>query len=790
MRAAPLWRHALLGCLAIGLALAPALTLPAGWPLALAGVAAGLMLLHRRGGLAPLPLVATCALALFAGLGVGDWRLRALDGRALAGPEGERVHAVGFAVDAPRELAGATRFTLQTPQGRVGVAVDRPVGSLPIGSRVAVTGLLRAVEPWLADLARRRGWREELHAHGVRRLPGGRDGLAGTLDLARERADAGIGAGLDAGQASLARGFVLGQDESIAPIVRDTFRRSGLAHLLAVSGQNVMLLAVLAGVLLAALGLPPRVRLLCIVLAIAVYVPIAGGGPSIQRAAVMGVAAIVAGLLGRAADRAWAVLAAAALTLLLNPLAATDVGWQLSFAAVIGIALWARRLATLLAERLAGTSGAAGRRRRLRARLARPVAEAAGITAAATLATAPLIAHTFGTFSVVSLPANLAVAPAVAPVMWLGMVAAALGQVPALPTEPLAHLSGPLLDYIAAVARVGSAPAWSSLPVSKPGVAATIGLYAALGAGMPPLLGALERRRAGTLARSRRLRLTLVAAAAGLLLLLLPGHAGDGWRASPPIRGRLRITALDVGQGDAILLQQPARQPLLIDTGPPGAGLVATLRGLGVDRVDTVLITHPHLDHYGGFGSLVDSVPVRRLVLGRPVPVAAAEARSDSIPVVRVGTGSVLRQGRLRLDVLYPPAGVVPSDPDPNASSLVVEAHFGPWSALLTGDAEQEASGLEPGPFDVLKVAHHGSSDTGLEQLLERSGPRLALISVGLDNDYGHPDADTLTTLAAHGVCALRTDLDGDVGVEVGAGGLRAFAEHGIDGARPGCAGL
>ena len=119
----------------------------------------------------------------------------------------------------------------------------------------------------------------------------------------------------------------------------------------------------------------------------------------------------------------------------------------------------------------------------------------------------------------------------------------------------------------------------------------------------------------------------------------------------------------------------------------------------------------------------------------------------------------------------------------------MVQAGFGPWSALLPGDAEQEATHLRPGPFDVLKVAHHGSTDAELGELLDTSAPRLALIDVGADNDYGHPDADTLVELERHGVCVLRTDLDGDVGAELGPAGLTAFAEHGIDG-RPGCAGL
>ena len=192
--------------------------------------------------------------------------------------------------------------------------------------------------------------------------------------------------------------------------MREDFRRSGLAHLLAASGQNVMLLAALALALLAAAGLG-RARLLVVLALIALYVPLAGAGPSIQRAGVMGAAGIVAGLAGRPASRWYALLLAAAVTLAINPRAAGDPGWQLSFAAVVAIlALAARVRDALVARRVPGA-----------------LAEAMALTFSATLGTAPLIAFHFGRVSLVSLPANLLAAPAVAPIMWLGMIAAAIG---------------------------------------------------------------------------------------------------------------------------------------------------------------------------------------------------------------------------------------------------------------------------------------------------------------------------------------------------------------------------
>jgi competence protein ComEC len=256
----------------------------------------------------------------------------------------------------------------------------------------------------------------------------------------RERATAGLGRGMPAREAELARGFVLGEDERVDAATAEDFRRSGLSHLLAVSGQNVVLLALLAMPVLGALGIPLRERLVWVLGLIAVYVPLAGAGPTIQRAAVMGAAGLLATLSGRRASRIYALGLALAVTLAIDPGVASDVGWQLSFAAVVGIFL----LTSPLREALAARIGSRGWRRAL--------AEGAAVTIAATLATAPLIAFHFGTISTTTLVANLLALPAVAPAMWLGMLAAAGSQVPGFPVEALNAVNAPLLAYIAQVA--------------------------------------------------------------------------------------------------------------------------------------------------------------------------------------------------------------------------------------------------------------------------------------------------------------------------------------------------
>jgi competence protein ComEC len=262
----------------------------------------------------------------------------------------------------------------------------------------------------------------------------------GHRDQIRARAERALDSGMPTREAALARGFVLGEDERIDPATVEDFRRAGLSHLLAVSGQNVALLALLAMPLLALLGMPLRARLLWIVAAIAIYVPLAGGGPSIVRAGVMGVLTLLATFAGRRASRLYALAIAAIVTLAIDPRIGADIGWQLSFAAVLGILAIAQPLRRAIASWL-GSGAMRG-----------ALAEGMAVTVAATLATAPLIAFHFGELSSVSLFANLLALPAVAPAMWLGMLSSIGAQVPGFPVAAPNAIAAPLLAYIAAVA--------------------------------------------------------------------------------------------------------------------------------------------------------------------------------------------------------------------------------------------------------------------------------------------------------------------------------------------------
>ena len=601
----------------------------------------------------------------------------------------------------------------------------------------------------------------------------------------RDRAEAALGRGMPPREAALARGFVLGEDEEVDPATTEDFRRAGLSHLLAVSGQNVALLALLAMPLLAALGMPLRTRLLWVLGLIAVYVPLAGAGPSIQRAGIMGGLSVLATLAGRRASRLYGLVFAAVVLLALEPGVAADVGWQLSFAAVLGILL----LATPLRRAILARIGKHGWRRAL--------ADGAAMTIAATLATAPLIVFHFEEFSTTTLAANLLALPAVAPAMWLGMLAAAAGQVPGLPVEALNALDAPLLAYIAQVAAWCGRPSWASLHVhlGLGGLAASYVLLAGAAIAtqriarhrqlrtfrrsQPRVPADLTDRGRGLIRIAKQTStagggVAALVAVAALGVVALMGGKVSGAAGSTEFG--LRVSVLDVGQGDAILLQPRGATAVLVDGGPPGDGIAAELRDAGVDRLGAAIVTHDQSDHAGGVRDLLGTMPIERVYFGVLRRSTLARVHAAGIATARLARGGELRDGRLRLDVLWPPRELLAGPhrgEDPNRLAIVALARWRGFSILLTADAEAETTPLDPGPVDVLKVAHHGSDDAGLGALLDRTRPRLAAISVGAGNPFGHPTPGTLATLAAHDVPVLRTDLDGTVTIDVSRAGFR-----------------
>ena len=730
-------RHLLLAALVAGLLAGPSSSA------ALAAAGALLLLAVRDAALLLGALV-----ALLAGAVLADARLAALERSALAlGSVTARVTLL----EHPRTRSFDTRVAAVRLHGervllKAPARVRWPRAVAP-GAIIDVEGRLVALGPRDAH-ERRRGAHALLVAAAVRATGRRRGGVLGALDGVRARSERALTSGVPAPQGALARGMVLGQDAALTDDVRDDFRATGLAHLVAASGANVMLLAALVLALGALAGLGLSARLWLAIALVAAYVPLAGAGPSIQRAGVMGVAGLVAALAGRPSSRWYALLLAAALTLAWNPRAAADAGWQLSFAAVLAMLALVPRLRARLA--------AAG--------MPRAITDVLAVTAAATLGTAPLIALHFERLALVSLPANLLAAPAVAPVMWLGTIAGALGQVAPALAQPVAVLAALALGYLTWLADRLAVLSFAEIAVPSPGPPGVLAMYAAAAG------AALGWRRLTRRGRRRVAALVGAAAVAGLALVLA---SADG---PPQAPSDLTISFLDVGQGDATLVQH-GEAAVLVDTGPPGGPLLARLRDAGVRGLDVLVITHDATDHDGATAALLAALPVG-LVLDGEEATAGGEVRrltaAHRIRRVASDAGQVIRTGPLELRVLWPrrePAA--PPGAEPNDRATVLHVRDGTLDLLLTADAESNVlGGLTLPVAEVLKVAHHGSDDPGLPEVLRRLRPQAAVIEVGAHNSYGHPTPSTLAALRSVPL-VRRTDRDGTVRITVRDGRMR-----------------
>jgi competence protein ComEC len=741
-RSERIWPTLLVLSACLGLALANAVAAPAAviGPLV---VSAALAVASTRARFA------ACAFAVaLAGWMWGTARLDAFD-RSVLEPEIGHGGSVTAVVTGP---VRRTRYTLRVPAEvrrfrdrhvRERVLLQLPLGRSPpqgavLDLRASVTAP-RGPEDGFDE----RGWLARRGVHvvlegGAWRQVGRRGGIGGVSDRLRAHVSRAIAPGLTGERRAVLAGIVLGEDEGLSEELRDNFKDSGLYHLLAVSGQNITFLVL--GVLGLAwlLGISRLAAEVAALTAVMGYVLAVGWQPSVVRAGVAGGLASLAWLVSRPRDR-WHFLALGAAVLLAwTPASLLEPGFQLSFAAVGAIFLLVPRLRLAL-EGYPMTDG---------------LREALAISVACGAATAPILWIQFGRVPVYSLVANVLVTAAIGPLLGIALVGSLIEPVLPSAALALAWLNGWLAAYIAVCAR-----AVGGLPFAQVGSGPAI--CALLGA---PVVLLLLRR----LPHWRRP--AVLTCAAAILPALLVWQLRPTETLPPPTG--FRLTVLDVGQGDSILLQVP-QGAVLVDQGPPEAKVAQQLRELGVRRLAAVVLTHPQRDHIGGAATVlrrtgVDSVLDPRLAASGPEERAAlAAATEHGVEIVEARAGRTFRLGRLRVRVLWPNRAGAPSE-DPNQLAVVLLASYGEVDALLTADAETDVTApLLSRHVEILKVAHHGSADEGLPELLERLRPKVAVISVGLGNDYGHPTPSTLGALEhAPGLRLYRTDLDGRVVVE------------------------
>jgi len=544
--------------------------------------------------------------------------------------------------------------------------------------------------------------------------------------------------GLPAEERGLLPGLVLGDTSRLPADLQADFRTAGLTHLVAVSGAN---LAIVSGfVLLLGRWGGVRGRALPVLAAasIAGFVVLARPEPSVLRAAAMGALALLALATGRRRRSLAALAATVVVLLLVDPWLSRSYGFVLS-------ALATGALVTL-ATSWTGRWSSAG--------VPRPLAAAFAAPLAAQLVCAPVVVLLSDQVSLVAVPANLLAGPAVAPATVVGVLATVASAVHPGTAAGLAWVAGGFVWWIVRVAR------WSAgLPaaaVAWPGSVA--------GAAM---LGAVTVAAVTAVRSAGRRPVPAGACAVALVVALVVPARTPGW----PPRDWV-MAACDVGQGDALVLVAGPGTAVVVDAGPEPAAVDRCLRRLGVRSVAVLLLTHLHADHVEGVPGVLRGRRVGEVQVGLldepPAELVRVRrwAAAAGVPVTRVRLGDRVRVGPLSWTVLWP-ARVVHAGSEANNASTVLLVRVHGISLLLTGDVEPEAQrvllargGL--GRVDVLKVAHHGSAYQD-PALLATVRPRVALVSVGQDNDYGHPARATLAALRRAGAVVGRTDRDGTV---------------------------
>lgn len=751
------WPALLAGAACLGLALSNWVVLTLGEVAVLAFIA--LVGIAALGG--PARVAALGAFLAAVGLCWGALRLDALAETALAAEVGESGPAQVVVTGAPRVTPWAVRASADVRSFRGRRLRERALLVLPVGRSpprgAILETLVQVAEPRPADNGfDERAWlaRQGIHVvlrGGPWRQVGSRGGIAGFGDRLRDRIERAVGRGADGVPRALVLGVVLGEDEGLPDDVRESFRASGLAHLLAVSGQNVAFIA--AGVFGIGwlLRLSRYLREVLTIGAIAAYVLAVGWQPSVIRAGVAGVLVSLAWLLARPRDR-WHFLALGALVLLAwTPATLLEPGFQLSFIAVAGIFVGIPRLRATLEGYP----------------VPRSAMDALAIALVCGLATAPIVLFHFGQAPAYTVPANVLAFPAVPTVLALGLLAAAADPVSPEAATALAWLAGWAASWLELVARLVG-----SLPGAQIGTRTAL-LLAGLG------LTVWAAARYGRAHLEPRHRAPLGVAFAGLVAVVAAGwwaaHPAPAWQQP----AGLRVTFLDVGQGDAILLETRSAR-VLVDQGPPEAGVAEQLVDMGVRSLSAIVLTHPQRDHVGGAADVINRLRVgvvldpQLAATGPEREEAIAAARERRVPVRLIRVGSEFRAGGLVLRVLWPDDAGLPSE-DPNLNATVLLASFGELDVFLPADAESDVtSRLHLAAYEILKVAHHGSEDPGLDEELRVLRPELAVISAGRNNDYGHPRAETLAALATvPGLAVYRTDVHGRVVVESDGRGLR-----------------
>lgn len=561
----------------------------------------------------------------------------------------------------------------------------------------------------------------------------------------------------------LVPGLALGDSSELDPDLAVAMKSSGLTHLIAVSGTNVTLLIVVVLAMLRRSGLAKGHKYLIALFALCAFVVVVRPQPSVLRATVMGLVALIAGYTGSKKSPLPALCLAVIALVVIDPWLAVSYGFALSVAATFGLLLWSEKLLFYLDQRVP--------------RLVPGwVIETLAITICAQLAVFPLMIALGSQVSLISIPANMIAVPLAGPAMLLGVLTALAAPISLPIAKLVAEIAALPANVIAGVAMKAAQVDWLTIPWPKGimGVSLAVAL----------LLNVIQIGwRWRRLSNNQRSSLISLGVAALILIWMLPTVNFSQW----PNRDWVMV-ACDVGQGDAAVIKVGRNSGVVVDVGGDPELIDQCLDRLNIETIPLLLLTHFHADHVGG---LEGALRNRRVGEIRVSPLAdppeTTKFVQQTLARMQMHSNVMTYPERFQVngiefECVWPSRLILGEGSDPNNASVALLVRTQGVSIFMTGDIEpavQNAIMRQLGTIhvDVLKVAHHGSRN--------QSGPfaawvraPVALISAGIDNDYGHPAPETIALYELTGSEVFRTDLQGDLAVLVTGGQLRVATRN------------
>ena len=586
----------------------------------------------------------------------------------------------------------------------------------------------------------------------------------------------------DAVSAAIVTAVLIGDRTGLPAAVRLRLQTAGTYHVIAISGGNIAIFAGLVLAMLLVCGVTGRPAALVTLVLLAAYAEVVTAGASVWRATLMAGLYLGARVVDHRSSPWHALGVAAAVIVCVRPLDVRDAGFILTFGATAALLEGARRAAFATASATAPEASSRSLSTALptasptalpttpRRRVAGWLIVSLVASTAVEIALLPVGAWAFSRVTSAGLLLNLAAVPLMRLVQVGGIVVSCLGGVETI-ARPAGWIAHAAASGLVSSARLVDVAPWLATRVPAPSLALVVAYYLGLAV---VLLAHGVRRACGAC--------MLLASA----LAIATGQPA-GWLSAAAEADGLRVTAFDVGQGDATLVQFPDRSSLLVDTGgiPFGSSsfdmgsrvLSPALWARGVRRLDAVLLTHGDPDHIGGARSIIDDFSSDQVWEGVPVvghvrlQEVLREAREGGARVERRRAGEEMRIGGARVRVLHPPPPDWERQRVRNDDSVVLELLYGEVAVLLLGDVgagieRSILSRLTPARRRILKVAHHGSRTSTSRELLEHWRPQIAIVSSGRGNTFGHPAPEVLRRLEFIGAVIYRTDLDGQVTIE------------------------